>query len=65
MNGNKTKDQIWMQEQWLGIQMCYFKYSQTHIFMQEQMKDGKTLEVSMHKERDRLLYIGQYIFILI
>jgi len=33
--------------------------------MQEQMKDGKTLEVSMHKERDRLLYIGQDIFILI
>jgi len=27
--------------------------------MQEQMKDDKTLEVSMQKERDRLLYKGQ------
>jgi len=26
--------------------------------MQEQMKDSNTVEVSMHKERDRLLYIG-------
>jgi lipocalin len=32
--------------------------------MQEQMKDCKMLQVSMHKETEGLLYMGQWIFIL-
>ena len=40
------------------INTLFKTFSNPH-FMQEQMKDGNTLEVSMHKERDRLLYIGQ------
>jgi len=46
------------------INMLFKTFSNPH-FMQEQMKDGKTLEVSMHKERDRLFVHRAITFILI